>query len=257
MKQVSTEKIRQAIKQRVASGEWPPGCAISEAELTGEFGVSRTPVREALIQLSVQGFVQIVPRSGIFVSKLSVRQLLAMLETLAHLEGFCASLVAARIDAAGLSGVQKVHAEAGRAVEADDARLYAACNQEFHDLLYQSCRNEFLVDQIDLIRSRTAAYRLKRFDMPGGLRRSWEGHSQLIDAVVAGNRRAAHDAAVEHIEMGGREFAEMVRQLPEDVFANSSRPPAAKPPPDPMWPDVRTARAAPQAGHVPARQPKH
>ena len=175
--------------------------------------------------------------------------------------------------ARALAALQQRHQQAGARVQAGHhidhrqghLQRHAAAEgrgprdllQEFHGLLYQSCRNEFLVDQIDLIRSRTAAYRLKRFDMPGGLRRSWEGHSQLIDAVVAGNRRAAHDAAVEHIEMGGREFAEMVRQLPEDVFANSSRPPAAKPPPDPMWPDVRTARAAPQAGDVPARQPKH
>ena len=257
MKQVATEQIRQEIRRRVASGEWPPGCAISESELTREFGVSRTPVREALIQLSVQGFLQIVPRSGIFVSKLSVRQLLAMLETLAHLEGLCASLAAARIDAAGLRRVQEVHAEAARAVEADDAKRYAACNQEFHDLLYQSCRNDFLVDQIDLIRSRTAAYRLKRFDMPGGLRRSWEGHDALIAAVVAGDRRGAHDAAVEHIEMGGREFAEMVRQLPENIFAHSVRPAAAKPPIDPMWPAARTARGESPAPDVPASQSKH
>ena len=257
MKQVSTEKIRQAIQQRIASGEWPPGCAVSESELTREFGVSRTPVREALIQLSVQGFLHIVPRAGIFVSKLSVRQLLAMLETLAHLEGLCASLVAARIDGAGLRRVHMSHAEAGRAVEADDAKRYAACNQEFHALLYQSCRNEFLVDQIDLIRSRTAAYRLKRFDVPGGLRRSWDGHGALVAAVLAGDRRAAHDAAVEHIEMGGREFAEMVRQLPEDIFADRSRAPAAKPPTDPMWPAARTARAASQAVEMPAPRSKH
>ena len=257
MREVSTEKIRRTIRQRIASGEWPPGCIIIESDLTREFSVSRTPVREAVIQLAVQGFLQIVPRSGIFVSKLSVRQLLAMLETLAHLEGLCASLVAVRIDADGLRRVRKSHAEASLAVEAGDAKRYASCNQEFHDLLYQSCRNEFLVDQIDLIRSRTAAYRLKRFDMPGGLKRSWEGHAQLIDAVVAGDRLAAHAAAVEHIEMGGREFAEMVRQLPEEIFADRSLPPTPKPPIDPMWPATRTTRVMPQAVDTPTPRSKH
>jgi len=57
--------------------------------------------------------------------------------------------------------------------------------------------------------------------------------------------------------MGGREFAEMVRQLPEDIFADRSRAPAAKPPTDPMWPAARTARAVSQAVEMPAPRSKH
>lgn len=239
MPKISTDRIRHLVEERIASGIWPPGCAISEAELVQEFGVSRTPVREALLQLSALGFVRIVPRAGIFVAKLSVKELLAMLETLAHLEGLCARLSATRIAAADQLQLQRLQAEAGRAVETADAGRYAALNQDFHQLLYRSCLNPFLVEQITLIRNRTAAYRLKRFEDPNGLRRSWDSHARIVAAVLAGDENAASEAALEHIAMGGREFAELVSRLPEDLFSHSTRPRSGSLPPSPFWPFVQ------------------
>jgi DNA-binding GntR family transcriptional regulator len=239
----SSADILRMIKQRVAAGVLLPGCSISERDVASECGVSRTPVREALLQLSALGFVNIVPRLGIFVAKLSVRQLLAMLETLGHLEGLCLGLVAERIDPENLERVTAVHAESGQAVEAGDVRRYAACNYEFHELLYRNCRNEFLVDQIDLIRCRTAVYRLKRFEMVGGLQRSWLSHGRMIDAVRAADPRAAADMAIEHIAMGGRAFAELLNRLPEELFASNSPPPPHRASPSPFWPVDRAAAA--------------
>lgn len=232
----SSGDILTIIKHRVADGVLLPGGAINEREIADEFSVSRTPVREALLQLAVLGFVVIVPRSGIFVSKLAVRELLAMLETLASLEGLCLSLVAERIDGASMQSVIAVHAEAEQAVKSADAAAYTRCNKEFHDLLYRTCRNEFLVGQIDLIRSRTAMYRPKRFDMVGGLRRSWLGHGQMIEAVLGGDKQAAYDLAVEHIAMGGREFAEVLNRSPDDFFSNGPIPSHAQTTRKANWP---------------------
>jgi DNA-binding GntR family transcriptional regulator len=243
MEKKSKADILRIIKQRVAAGVLLPGCSISERDIANECRVSRTPVREALIQLEALGFLNIVPRSGIFVARLSVRQLLAMLETLAHLEGLCLSLVAQRIDANSLELVQTTHAECGRAMEAGDVRRYEACNHAFHELLYRSCRNEFLVDQIDLIRSRTAVYRLKRFEMVEGLHRSWVGHGRMIAAVMAADPQTAAEAAAEHIAMGGREFTEVLNRLPEELFSSVSHAPTHRPPPSPFWQLDQTAAA--------------
>lgn len=192
-------------------------------------------MREALLKLAALGFVRIVPRAGIFVIKLSVKELLAMLDILAHLEGLCARLAARRIGADEGTRLRRIHEASCAAVENREAMRYAELNREFHELLYENCRNFYLVEQIVLTRNRTAAYRLKRFEESATLLHSREGHEKIMQAVLAGNGDGASAAAIEHITLGGAEFAEIVSRLPEEIFSNSVRPPRAAPMSGAFW----------------------
>src|SRR2546422_6782820 len=89
-------RVVRGLRSQILSGELEPGTALSEVTLAGTFGVSRTPVREALKQLQVEGLVEIVPRVGTFVSKPSLRDVTELLEVKEVLEGLAARLLAQR-----------------------------------------------------------------------------------------------------------------------------------------------------------------
>ena len=90
--------IRATLQEEIESGKLGPGAALDERALATRFDVSRTPVREALQQLAAHGLVRIAPRQGVFVSRLSVNRVRAMLEYIAELEALCAKLAARRVD---------------------------------------------------------------------------------------------------------------------------------------------------------------
>lgn len=215
--------IFQAIEDRLRNSELLPGTQIFEAELMKEFSVSRTPVRDALLRLHALDYLMIYPRKGIFVTRLTVREVLEQLEVLAHLEGLCAQLSAQRMSQQQRQQLQSVLGATEQAAQAQSTESYAQANQAFHALLYEGCCSHYLVRQILQIRTRTAAYRLKRFESLDGLQRSVEEHARLAQAVARGDSTTAYEAAVTHISMGGAEYAELVRQVPETLFASSTR----------------------------------
>ena len=218
---MSYSDIFLALEARLRNAELLPGSQILEAELMQEFAVSRTPVRDALLRLQALGYLTIYPRKGIFVARLTVREVLEQLEVLAHLEGLCAQLAAQRMTQPQRSQLLQLLQQAKDAANAHNASDYALANQGFHALLYAGCCSNYLVQQILQIRTRTAGYRLKRFESAAGLQRSLQEHTELAHAVRQGDEAAAYQASVRHISIGGAEYAELVRQIPEELFAHT------------------------------------
>jgi DNA-binding GntR family transcriptional regulator len=220
---MSQSQIFLAVQKSIASGEMAPGSAVDENALMDRFGVSRTPVREALLQLSALGYVRIVPRAGIYIAKLTPKELLSLFEMMAELEGMCARLCARRMTPESKLLLQKLHRESSRAVKAANVDAYGVANKRFHECLYDSCMNSFLVEQLIHIRQRTGPYRLHRLSDPAHIARSWKEHTAILDAVLAGDQEAAQNAAFQHIAVGGREFADFIAQLPESLPASKKR----------------------------------
>ncbi|MBI5443832.1 MAG: GntR family transcriptional regulator [Deltaproteobacteria bacterium] len=212
------DRIRQQLEDEISGGQLKPGDPLEESVLAARFRVSRTPVREALLQLAAQGLVTIVPRSGTYVTKLSIKDLLALFELLAELEGVCAKLAAKRIDPAAQAELRGIHEESRSAVDSGDADAYAGANTRFHELLYSASCNRYLAEQILRIRRRTQFHRESHFQDRRRLPQSWEEHGRILRAVAAGDTSEAGRAALEHISIGGREFAEFVSRMPEGLL---------------------------------------
>jgi len=217
----TTDQIKWQIEEAINSGEYLPGDALDEAALAKQFGVSRTPVREALLQLSVQGLVKIVPRSGTYVARMSVKELLAMFELLAELEGACAKLAARRMDLAARQRLRQIHEKSRAFVKSHDAKGYEKANADFHQVLYAGCLNRYLEEQILMIRRRTKAYRQDHFRQPRRLEKSWSDHGRIVDAILAGDDQAALQAMIDHIAIGGQEFAEFITRVPDTLLEPS------------------------------------
>jgi DNA-binding GntR family transcriptional regulator len=198
----AAEQVRQWIEDAIRSGELLPGDAIDEAALMERFQVSRTPVREALLQLQAQSLLQSQPRGGMLVARLDVQQLLAMWELLAELEGVCARLACERMSAQDLEALEQAHRAALPCADADDVQAWQAHNRAFHEVLYRACANPCLRDELLHMRARTGAYRRHAFAAIGQIRRSWEQHAGILEALRARDARLAWERMVAHLSPG-------------------------------------------------------
>jgi DNA-binding GntR family transcriptional regulator len=196
------DQIRQSIEDAIRTGELLPGDPIYEAGLMQRFGVSRTPVREALLQLQAQQLLQSLPRGGMVVARMDLQQLLAMWEVLAELEGICARLACERISAQDLEQLEQAHRAAEAAVTAEDVQAWQGHNRDFHEVLYRACANGCLREEILQMRARTGAYRRHAFAAIGLIRKSWEQHGQIVQALRSRDPVRAWELMVAHLSPG-------------------------------------------------------
>ncbi|HYI29121.1 MAG TPA: GntR family transcriptional regulator [Bradyrhizobium sp.] len=216
------DRIRRAVEEDIVSGRRPPGSLIDEKALAQSFDVSRTPVREALLMLAARGLVQIAPRSGIYVRKASVAELVATLEALAELEAVLARLAARRATPEQCKDLKQKQAKAAARAAASDRKGYESANALLHEAIYSCSGNPVLVDQVRGVRRTLAAYRQRGFDKPGRLGTSSREHARIVQAVCAGDDAAAAEAMRIHINAGGEAMAAL-------VMAAEAKPVAAAP----------------------------
>lgn len=216
------ERIRLVLLQAIESGELLPGDAVDEKSLADRFGVSRTPVREALLTLAAQHLVRIVPRSGIHVHAPAAPELVSMLEALSELEAVVARLCALRMDPGQRDRMQRLAEATRKAAAAGDRHGYETENQRFHDALYEGCGNPVVVEQVRQLRLRLAAFRRKVRDQPGRLQSAAMEHDAVVTAVVDNDAERAAQAMREHIIAKGRAFADMLL-APANTLAAAAR----------------------------------
>ncbi|SDH85687.1 GntR family transcriptional regulator [Variovorax sp. OV700] len=235
----ASELVRRQLERDISSGVLLPGDALDEDALAKRFGVSRTPVREALLQLSVRGLVLIAPRAGTYVSRLSIPELLGLSELLAELEGACAKLATRRLTPEEAHELRRVHEES-LAFESDpDPQAYSRANTRFHEILYRACRNDALMGEIAHIRRRTQVYRQSVFQNQARIRRSREEHGRILEAILAGDSVMAGHLMVDHIAAGGRDFADLISTLPQRLLASAV--------------ETYPGKQAAELGHAPAK----
>jgi len=219
------DRIRASLEQEIVSGVRPPGSQIDEKQLASQFKASRTPVREALLTLAVQGLVRIVPRSGIFVRQASAGELVALLEALEEVEAILARLAARRMTLEQRDQLQLAEQQTALAAAQNDRPTYEKANNRLHALIYQGSKNAVLVEQVRNLRNRLSAYRLRAFDAPGRLQMSSSEHTAIVTAICAGDGEQAAAAMRAHINVGGEAMVTLILQTTQD---DTSPDPAGK-----------------------------
>lgn len=219
----ASDRIRQAIEDAVKDGTMLPGDPIDEAALAELHQVSRTPVREALIQLQVQGIVTSLPRGGMIVAKMDLQQLLSLWELLAELEGVAVRLACQRMTRDELRAIVAHHEASAAIVESDDVAGWQDSNLGFHELIYRATRNPYLRQEVLRIRTRTGYYRKHAFGALGRIRASYEQHGEVVSALQQGDAAAAAAAMVAHMrpEQSPSGMTDVIVNLPKTVFAEA------------------------------------
>jgi DNA-binding GntR family transcriptional regulator len=198
-----TETILQTLNAWIDAGRLNPGDLIEEAALVARFGVSRTPVREALMQIEATGLVRRLPRKGAVVFKPTLPEFLAILEVHAKLEGQAAGLAARRLSPAGAEALEAATA----ACEAHFATLgeaepdnYYQHNLRFHATVAESAGNPFLLEMIKTNARKLMAYYRARYRYAGSIEASAREHRQIATLITARDSAGAEAAMQRHVQ---------------------------------------------------------
>jgi DNA-binding GntR family transcriptional regulator len=195
------DRVIDEMRRRIISGELASGVNLSEIALAESFGVSRTPVREALKKLQTEGLVTIRPRVGTFVTTPSRREITELFEMKELLEGAAARLLAQRGRVAEVDRLEQNLVEADRAVAADDSARYAELVQEFHDLLITGADNAKLEAHYRTLMNQLAYPRLVTTSLgqPGRVLRSDQEHHRVLGLIVEKDGDSAERVMREHV----------------------------------------------------------
>lgn len=208
-----SEQLKETLEERVVTGIYLPGMRLDETELASEFAVSRTPVREALIQLSMHGLIELRPRRGAVVTEISPQRLYEMFEVMAELEAMCVRQAARRFTESDMAAVQSAQAACEAACEQADADDYYHKNACFHMALYAACHNSFLQDQAAALFRRLGAYRRLQLRHPGRLHSSLDEHAGIVAALLARNGELAAERMRQHVTVQGELFADLMASV--------------------------------------------
>jgi DNA-binding GntR family transcriptional regulator len=194
-------RVIAEMRRRIISGELAAGVNISEIALAESFGVSRTPVREALKQLPTEGLVEIRPRVGTFVTAPSPRELNELFEMKELLEGAAARLLAQRGRVPEVDRLERNLAEADQAAALDHRDRYAALVQEFHELLITGADNAKLETHYRMLMNQLAYARLvtTSLSQPGRVLQSDHEHRRVLELILAKDGDSAERVMREHV----------------------------------------------------------
>lgn len=217
----ASDKIRAEIENAIREGALLPGDPIDETEIATQYKVSRTPIREALIQLQAQGMLTSLPRGGMVVAKMDLQQLLSLWELLAELEGVAVRLACQRMTPEERKAILEHHEQSRAVADADDFAGWQESNLRFHELIYRATRNPYLRQEVLRMRARTGYYRRHAFGALGQIRTSFEQHQKIVEAFMANDGDAASAAMLTHMRPASdaKGLTDFIVNIPKEVLA--------------------------------------
>lgn len=196
LREVVFETLRDAIRKGILK----PGERLMEIHLAEQLGVSRTPVREAIRKLELEGYVIMMPRRGTYVSNLSIKDINEVFEIRTSLDSLASGLAAERITDEELEHLQRLLVVIGEAIKEKNMEKIVEADTKFHDILYQASRNNRLVGIIYNLREQLTSFRAKSMAYPGRLVETLEEHRRIVDTIAQGDAVAAQKASEYHME---------------------------------------------------------
>jgi DNA-binding GntR family transcriptional regulator len=196
-----TEKLATAIADGILDGTLTPGMHLDEVSLAQQHGVSRTPVREALRQLTTSGLIDMRPRRGAVVSKATQEQVESLFVAMAEMEATCARLCALSMTPVERRRLQARHEAMTGLAMGGDPDAYSNANVAFHSAIYAGAHNAALAEFAMGLRRRVGPFRRAQFRMEGRLIRSSQEHDAVVRAILAGDAPAAHAAMLHHVSL--------------------------------------------------------
>jgi DNA-binding GntR family transcriptional regulator len=203
-------EIVAAVEQQILTGTLVPGERVDEVALAKAFGVSRTPVREALLELAATGLVQQRAHRGAFVADVTLEEIFDVYEVLAELEGLCARLAARRMDDAERKELKKLHEQMGMLLAPEHRERYIELDYKFHGVLIRAARNAALRDHISTCMRRIAPVRTTSMEMVRNMQTAYAEHAQLVKAVTDGDDAEAERIMTEHVALRAEQAKDLV-----------------------------------------------
>ncbi|MCP8898456.1 GntR family transcriptional regulator [Gilvimarinus xylanilyticus] len=205
-------QIYAFIRDAIVAMELEPGQLISEAALAAKFGVSRTPVREALIKLANLGFVNVLPQRGTYVSRLSLEKIIEARFIREALEVSVVSHLAENVNKDVIKAAENIIAEQKAAAEVDDALLFQRLDDDFHQLLASYTGYQRMASMIEQEKAHMDRVRNLSLHISGQYKCVLAQHRAIIRAIKSGSVSGAASAMSTHL----REVYKVLETLPKE-----------------------------------------
>ncbi|MBS3994936.1 MAG: GntR family transcriptional regulator [Alkaliphilus sp.] len=193
--------VFEHLRNSILNGELKPLERLMEVQLAEQLGVSRTPVREAIRKLELEGLVIMVARKGAYVADVSVKDILDVLEVRCVLEGLAASLAAERMTEEELEKLELISYNFKRHVENNDTEGMIEKDMQFHDQIIQATRNPKLIQIAQSLKEQVQRFRITYFSEYSNTKELLMEHQAILEAIANRDAAMAQKVAQQHIDM--------------------------------------------------------
>ncbi|EAU51182.1 GntR family transcriptional regulator [Amylibacter sp.] len=209
----TADKLISDIRKEVSSGILKPGDQLEVTALAERFGVSRTPIREAIRTLVESGVLETRPRKGSFVRVLSAKQLLDLFQVAAELEGMACRLAALSLTKENVEAIERGLAKCTQAAEIQNNAEYAMANLDFHTAIHNASGNDWLIEQLRQLQINLNSYRTMPYEIRGRLNKSTDEHKIICDAILSGDGEHACNLMRDHMMLQGKRLPSIIATL--------------------------------------------
>lgn len=206
------DMVFDVLMSAIMQGQLSPGERLLEVQLADEMGVSRTPVREAIRRLELEGFVVMVPRKGAYVAGLSINDVEEVYEIRTVLETLAVRLAAQRMQPADYAQLDELAEKMCATWQEGNVDNWVSLDASFHELLYKFSRNERLVSMMSNIMEQLSRYRIISLANVEVRHNSLSEHQDLIEALKRHDSEAAAAAVEKHIENTKQSLVNMLKE---------------------------------------------
>jgi DNA-binding GntR family transcriptional regulator len=205
------DEVAAQLRERIFAGELAPGTFLDEVGLAEQMKISRTPLREALKVLTVEGLVRHEPRRGSFVNQVTEQDLDEIFPVIALLEGRCAFESANNASDADLQALEELHQKLARHAKARRINEYYETNFQIHEAIIALARNKWLAGVISDLRKILKLARQQQLHAPGRLEQSLNEHLAVFAALKARDAEGADAAMRTHLQRQRGALRELAR----------------------------------------------
>ena len=209
------QEVAERLRQRIFAHELTPGDWIDEQKLAEQYGISRTPLREALKVLAAEGLVDLKPRRGCYVTEISRQDVDDIFPLMAMLEGRCAFIAVQLAKPADIRDLKAIHEKLELAAKESRIDAFFEANQEFHRRIQELTNNRWLLSVIQDLRKALKLSRLHSLSLEGRMQQSLEEHRTIMAAFEAGDAAKAEKSMHDHLLYGREALAKMDDSSPK------------------------------------------
>jgi DNA-binding GntR family transcriptional regulator len=177
------DEVAQRLRALIRGGELEPRARINELELTARFGISRTPLREAIKILATEGLLELLPNRGARVASISVAEVEEMIEVIAGLEATAADLACRSISDEDISAIEAKHDAMVAAWKRNDNPTYFNLNRQIHEMIMQASGNATLQGLYENLSGRIQRARYAAHKTPEQWKKAVDEHEQILDLL--------------------------------------------------------------------------
>ncbi|MBE5063380.1 GntR family transcriptional regulator [Lachnospiraceae bacterium DSM 108991] len=192
--------VFNTLRQAILRGELKPGERLMEIQLANKLGVSRTPIREAIRKLELEGLVLMIPRKGAEVAEITEKSLRDVLEVRRALEELAVELVCEKIADEQIQDLKGAAEDFKASLKEGDITRIAEADVKFHDVIYMATDNQKLIQLLNNLREQMYRYRveyLKRSDFHQQL---IDEHEEIIETIESGQKDRAVQVVCQHVD---------------------------------------------------------